>query len=91
MIVAGAYNPAGRPGTSDEIAAAVEFLCTPDSAYITGQVIVRLLVYSHIMCSLTQPPYNVCHKALHKFIIRGNARNTALRQTETCQALTVQA
>lgn len=57
MLVAGAYNPAGRPGTSDEIAAAVEFLCTPDSAYITGQVIVRLLVYSHIMCSLTQCPY----------------------------------
>ncbi len=38
MLQAGEYNPVGRPGTSDEIAAAVEFLCTPDSSYITGQV-----------------------------------------------------
>jgi 3-oxoacyl-[acyl-carrier protein] reductase len=38
MLTAGEYNPIGRPGTSDEIAAAAEFLCTPDSAYITGQV-----------------------------------------------------
>ena len=47
MLVAGEYNPARRPGTFDEIAAAVEFLCTPNSAYMNGQVIVRysLLAY----------------------------------------------
>eukprot|EP01052_Picozoa_sp_SAG31_P034007 SAG31_NODE_3914_length_3756_cov_1.638228_3_plen_59_part_00 len=40
MLEAGKYNPVGRPGTADEIAAACEFLCTPDSSYITGQIIV---------------------------------------------------
>ena len=38
LLRAGKYNPVGRPGTSDEVAAAVEFLCRPDSSYITGQV-----------------------------------------------------
>ncbi len=33
---AGRHTPAGRPGTADEVAAAVEFLCRPDCAYITG-------------------------------------------------------
>jgi 3-oxoacyl-[acyl-carrier protein] reductase len=34
-----AMVPIGRPGTPDDVAASVLFLCTPDSDYITGQVI----------------------------------------------------
>ena len=34
-----AMVPIGRPGTPDDVAASVAFLCTPDSDYITGQVI----------------------------------------------------
>jgi len=37
--IAGAL-PLGRVGTPDDIAAAVDFLCTPDSDFITGQTIV---------------------------------------------------
>ncbi|GAA4922518.1 3-oxoacyl-[acyl-carrier protein] reductase [Stackebrandtia albiflava] len=32
--------PIGRPGTADEAAAAIAFLCSPSAGYITGQVLV---------------------------------------------------
>ena len=31
--------PLGRAGTTAEAAGAVSFLCTPDSAYVSGQVL----------------------------------------------------
>ncbi len=37
---AGAHTPVGRPGTADEVAAAVEFLATRDAAYVTGECLV---------------------------------------------------
>ncbi len=33
------HAPAGRLGTPEDVAAAVAFLCSPESAYITGQVL----------------------------------------------------
>ncbi len=37
---AGNASPLGRSGTPDEVAAMIEFLCSPDSSYITGQLFV---------------------------------------------------
>jgi 3-oxoacyl-[acyl-carrier protein] reductase len=37
---AGRYTPIGRPGTPDEVAAAVAFLADPASSYITGHSLV---------------------------------------------------
>jgi 2,3-dihydroxy-2,3-dihydro-p-cumate dehydrogenase len=34
-----AIVPVGRPGTPDEVAAAVAFLATEDSRFVTGQTI----------------------------------------------------
>ena len=32
-------TPLGRPGTAEEIAAAIGFLCSPEASYITGQIL----------------------------------------------------
>jgi 3-oxoacyl-[acyl-carrier protein] reductase len=39
-LCAGRYTPIGRPGTPDEVAAAVAFLADPASSYITGHSLV---------------------------------------------------
>ena len=39
-IEAGRHTPVGRPGTPDEVAAAVLLLAAPEASYITGQTLV---------------------------------------------------
>ncbi|MEA2410139.1 MAG: 3-oxoacyl-[acyl-carrier protein] reductase [Thermoleophilaceae bacterium] len=39
-IVAGRHTPVGRPGTPDEVAAAIAFLAAPESSYVTGHSLV---------------------------------------------------
>jgi 3-oxoacyl-[acyl-carrier protein] reductase len=39
-LVAGRSTPVGRPGTADEVAALVAFLCCDEASYVTGQAII---------------------------------------------------
>jgi 3-oxoacyl-[acyl-carrier protein] reductase len=39
-LEAGAHTPVGRPGTADEVAAAIAFLAAPESSYVTGHALV---------------------------------------------------
>lgn len=39
-LEAGEHTPVGRPGTPDEVAAAIAFLCTSEASYVTGATFV---------------------------------------------------